>query len=623
MKVKRHTRLQGLFWAPVALALEFLGAASVNVARGRRVSLSGRPLARHLAAVFTTGAFLYSCLFLYAERLIAVVFALFGLHYDGLTLNARAPYMVDSLGSALLVDCIFLAIVAMVAAVIYSAVKELSFKRGLHRVFGRGRCPKCKKRLGWFRALSGLGACLQGLSECRHCGTIIDRTGKRAIYPREINLGAVRMRLGVVAICVVVAFSSGVVAGWGFWLGAGYLRLEMVKRAMAKDGYSLALPPEQLKEPEPTNAVYWLARAEKLVDKNLGSQYEFILSFRDAAKRGELTEEQCSRGREIVETHAQALNFLKQAAKQKIVVWPLKRLAGTPFSEVQSFAGYIVVGRLAAMQAILDAREGRSDGALAAVGSGLAATRAIAKSEDTIARMASNGIYRILLNGVETVLPDVPAARAQVLWADLLEPDELKRQYVRSAVFESIAMVELMKWESLDQWYVAAGQKASLWTWAASLLTAPQVLWMVSSDLISIHARLNLFLKPYWEAKPALARVERMARLRAWIFGSNYPPTYFRAYQSVMRLVARMHLARAAIAVQQCREESGHWPQHLRECRPSKSGKYVDVFTGDWLKIIPAGTGAKVYSVGPDGVDNGGEPFDRKTHKGDLVWGLK
>ncbi len=431
------------------------------------------------------------------------------------------------------------------------------------------------------------------------------------------------MRLGVAAMCSILAFSSGVVTGCGFWLGAGYLRLEMVRRAMAKDGYSLALPPERLKEPEPTNAVYWLTRAKKLVDKNLRKQYEFIQSFRDAAKRGELTEEQCSRGREIVETHAQALNFLKQAAKQKSVVWPLKRLEGTTFFEVPRFAGYITVGRLAAIQAILDARDGRSDGALAALGSGLAASRAIAKSEDMISLIVSTGMYRILLSAAETVLPALPASQVQVLWADLLEPEKLTQQYVRSAVVESIPMVELMKWESLDLWYGPDGPKPSLWTRAATLLTAPTYLWMVSSDRISLHARLNLFLKPYWEAKPRLARVETRARWRARIFGSNYPPTYWQFYQKIMQVAARMHLARAAIAVQRYHEESGRWPQHLRECRPSKSGKYIDVFTGDWLKITPAGKGVKVYSVGPDGVDDGGEPFDRKTQKGDLVWGLR
>lgn len=607
MKTKRLSRLQCLFWAPIAVVLEILGAANINITRGGKVSQSGRQLVRHLAAVFTTSVFLYTVLFFCLGRLI----------YGG-------PNTQGSVAVVLVVNFVFLVTVIIVAAVIYSAVKELSFRRGLHRVFGRERCPKCRKSLGWFRAARGFGACLRGLRECRHCGTIVDQARKRVAYPQDIKLGAAWKRLVVVAICVAVACTAGVVTGCSFWLGTGYLRLEMVKRAMKKDGYSLEMPTERLEKLEPTNAAYWLMQAEALGDMELSRKhYKFIQSFRDAAKRGELTAEQCSRGQKIVETHAKALFFLKQAAKQESVVWPLKRLEGTTFFELPSFVGYIMVGRLAAVQAILDARAGRSDSALAAIRNGLSASRAIAKNEDMVSLMVSTAVCRILLSAAETVLPVLPVARAQASWGELLEPGELKQQFVRSAVVESIPMVEMMKWESLNLWYGPDVPLPSVLMRTAALLMAPTLLWMVSSDRILLHDHVNLSLKPYWQAKSEYARLATKARWYEWMFGSSYPSSYWKIYQNITRTVARLHLARAAIAIQRYHEETGRWPKHLRDCYPSQSGKYVDIFNGDWLRITAAGKGVKVYSVGPDEMDDGGETFNRKTRKGDLVWNLR
>jgi len=114
VKVKGLTRLQRLFWTPVALVLGFLGAASVSVARGRRVSLDGRRLARHLMALLAIGAFLYISLFLWPGRLLYAL-----------------SYTQGSILLPLIVNFLFLAMVAIVALVIYGAIKELSFKRGL------------------------------------------------------------------------------------------------------------------------------------------------------------------------------------------------------------------------------------------------------------------------------------------------------------------------------------------------------------------------------------------------------------------------------------------------------------------------------------------------------------
>jgi hypothetical protein len=69
-----------------------------------------------------------------------------------------------------------------------------------------------------------------------------------------------------------------------------------------------------------------------------------------------------------------------------------------------------------------------------------------------------------------------------------------------------------------------------------------------------------------------------------------------------------LNCARAALAVERYRRAQGHWPRHL------------DALVPTWLKEVPrdpydarplryrrTADGVVVYSVGPDGTDNGGK----------------
>ena len=52
---------------------------------------------------------------------------------------------------------------------------------------------------------------------------------------------------------------------------------------------------------------------------------------------------------------------------------------------------------------------------------------------------------------------------------------------------------------------------------------------------------------------------------------------------------------------------------------PAK-GAGIDPFTGAPLKVVVTPEGTTIYSVGFDGVDDGGKPWDKGTDKGDLQW---
>lgn len=74
-------------------------------------------------------------------------------------------------------------------------------------------------------------------------------------------------------------------------------------------------------------------------------------------------------------------------------------------------------------------------------------------------------------------------------------------------------------------------------------------------------------------------------------------------------VVARVRLVAAELALRRWRVEQGHPPTRLEDLVPKYLGKVPeDPFSGRPLIYRPQGTNWLLYSIGPDGVDNGGRP---------------
>ena len=79
----------------------------------------------------------------------------------------------------------------------------------------------------------------------------------------------------------------------------------------------------------------------------------------------------------------------------------------------------------------------------------------------------------------------------------------------------------------------------------------------------------------------------------------------------------------ALLAVERYRLAQGRWPEKLAELVPTYLGKApVDVFEGAPLRLRRFSDGVMVYSVGPDGVDNGGR-FDNNPRLKGTDWGYR
>jgi hypothetical protein len=90
-------------------------------------------------------------------------------------------------------------------------------------------------------------------------------------------------------------------------------------------------------------------------------------------------------------------------------------------------------------------------------------------------------------------------------------------------------------------------------------------------------------------------------------------PAFARVTASHRRAQAHMRSTAVALAVERYRLEEGHWPESLAELVPARLAAVpADPFDGKPLRYRRLADGVVVYSVGADGVDNGGR-LDRKN----------
>jgi hypothetical protein len=100
-------------------------------------------------------------------------------------------------------------------------------------------------------------------------------------------------------------------------------------------------------------------------------------------------------------------------------------------------------------------------------------------------------------------------------------------------------------------------------------------------------------------------------------------PALMRARDKHDLIEARLRLMSLELALRCYRSETGHGPAQLERLVPAYlSHVPLDPFSGRPLIYRASGTNWLLYSVGPDGVDDGGKPTGGSvTNKGDLFFG--
>lgn len=101
-------------------------------------------------------------------------------------------------------------------------------------------------------------------------------------------------------------------------------------------------------------------------------------------------------------------------------------------------------------------------------------------------------------------------------------------------------------------------------------------------------------------------------------------PSLSAAAKASVKADAQHRLTIVALAMQRYRLAHGEFPKDLGALVPEYLvGVPADPFTGRPLKMAAPGGGLVVYCVGKDLKDDGGDPIDKETGKGDVRFVLK
>ena len=108
-----------------------------------------------------------------------------------------------------------------------------------------------------------------------------------------------------------------------------------------------------------------------------------------------------------------------------------------------------------------------------------------------------------------------------------------------------------------------------------------------------------MWIASWWQTRPALKRADERNQ----------------------RIAARLRLLTVELALDCYRSEKGHGPAQLEQLVPVNLSRVpLDSFSGRPLIYRASGTNWLLYSVGPDGVDDGGRPAGGSmTNRGDLL----
>ena len=133
----------------------------------------------------------------------------------------------------------------------------------------------------------------------------------------------------------------------------------------------------------------------------------------------------------------------------------------------------------------------------------------------------------------------------------------------------------------------------------------------------------SLVAYPYHESRERWGEFEKAGREPAGILTSLLLPALTSIAERSARSEARTRLAELGVAVERFRLQHGRHPAKLAELFAGSAALAItDPFDGKPLRMVQADGGVVLYSVGPDGKDDGGREFDNQTRTGDLTFCL-
>ncbi len=323
------------------------------------------------------------------------------------------------------------------------------------------------------------------------------------------------------------------------------------------------------------------------------------------------SEEMKSAMRTFLEANAEALRLLREAAAMEHCRFFLGFRGGTRVVIVDHLGGLRDGVRHLKVEAILRAAEGRSDEAADSISTSLDLARAVSKEPLPISRGVRIDCIRISTSGLEIVLNHTPVSDERLArLSEALKEAECPEGLTRALAGGRVLGIDAFSYPNPTH---AANDGA----WPDAAVSALRVAGLLRVELVRYLDIMSEVLQATSRAEDEredaireLGLDRKMEQLPAHcVTARALIKRVCRHLEDDSRCIAYLRTARAAVAVERYRLDKARLPRTLDDLVPDYLDAVpLDPFDGKALRYKKVEKGYIIYSVGPDGKDDGAPP---------------
>jgi hypothetical protein len=281
------------------------------------------------------------------------------------------------------------------------------------------------------------------------------------------------------------------------------------------------------------------------------------------------------------------------------------------------------VAGLLSYDVLLRSFDGDADGACLSARGSFNAGRSLGDEPDPIVYLVRIACAQIALIDLERVLAQgQPGSDVLVVWQELLERDEKESPGVLLTALRGERALQHRMMEAIEAGRLrmtdldkidGPASRPGAWDSVTELLSVP--LWR-HSHAVGLRRMTELIEATRLPLPEQTDRLEELMQApldKRAILAKILLPAVGKVVLAAHRKDALSACARAAVAAERYRHDRGRWPETLAVLVPDYLGEVpTDPFDGQPLRLVRTDDGLVIYSVGPDGEDNGGV-LDRRN----------
>jgi len=327
--------------------------------------------------------------------------------------------------------------------------------------------------------------------------------------------------------------------------------------------------------------------------------------------------------RGALEHHARAFPLLDKALALPTCRFDLDYAASFAM-ELPHLSELRHLARLLKARAFLRTHEGDVAGALRDVERMLRLRHALDDEPLLISRLVRLAIVTMAIDALSKIgegrpLPEEEAARLVKRLAAVGPWATMHAALVSERAFGMDAVNTVLRGE-----LTPTGSRGTFATRAVASVGGFWMRWNQVAYIELMTEMIDASALPPMQALDAARDIEdRMTKLSdvRGLFAKMMMPALANAMKRTAMVQARAHAAAVGIACRLYERRHGRRPSDLSRLAPEFLDTLpVDAFTNKPLKVAPTANGFVVYSLGPNGVDDGGTPSAPNAYDKDVVW---